>query len=83
MHSDTLNAGGPTEDDFSPIKIPPYIPASSEEIARRQALAERADRIREQLGPLGYSVTDVIRAARDAGLATEVSHEQPPGVSYD
>jgi hypothetical protein len=52
-------------EEFPPLTIPPYVPASAEEIARRQALAEQADRIREQLGPLGYSVVDIIREFRD------------------
>lgn len=57
--------------DLPPINIPPYVPASPEEIARRQALAERADRIRKQLGPLGYSVVDLIREMRDESALDE------------
>lgn len=58
-------------DDFPPIEIPPDVRATPEEIARRQAPAKEARRIRKQLGPLGFSAVDLIREARDEPVLNE------------
>jgi hypothetical protein len=44
------------------IHIPPIVPATPEELARRRALFAEIDRIREQIGPIGMNVVDLIDA---------------------
>lgn len=54
------------EREYRPtITLPPHIPATPEEIARRRAVAADADRIRELIGPIGISVSELIRQVRD------------------
>lgn len=45
--------------------IPPVVRASEEEIRRRKTLAARARRIRDAIGPIGISTTELIRQGRD------------------
>lgn len=47
------------------IILPPYHPPTAEELERRRALGERARAIRKRIGPLGFSVIDLIREDRD------------------
>lgn len=44
------------------IQLPPRIPATPEELARRRALFDEIDRIRESIGPIDISVDDLIDA---------------------
>jgi hypothetical protein len=44
------------------IQIPPILPATSEELARRRALFDEIDRLRDSIGPIGMSVDDLIDA---------------------
>lgn len=44
------------------IEIPPIAPATSEELARRKALFDEIDQLRESIGPIGMSVDDLIDA---------------------
>ena len=50
-----------------PLKIDlgPSLRPSPEEIARRKALGEEARKLREEIGPIGISVTDLIRELRE------------------
>ena len=50
---------------LSRIEIPPVVPATSEELERGRRLLEEAKRIREEIGPVGFSAVDLIRQARD------------------
>lgn len=53
------------------IPIPPDDPVTSEDIEQRRRLVEEAFSIRDALGPLGFSVVDLIRQARDDDDAAE------------
>lgn len=44
------------------IQIPAIAPATPEELARRKALFDEIDRLREAIGPIGMSVDDLIDA---------------------
>lgn len=48
-----------------PVVVPTLEPPTAEEIARRTALAEEARKLREEIGPLGFSAVDLIREGRD------------------
>jgi hypothetical protein len=45
--------------------LPPYEPASEEELQRRRALFERTMAIRESIGPIGIDPAQLIRELRD------------------
>lgn len=47
------------------IKLPPYKPPTPEELIRRQKLGEEILRLREEMGPIGRSVTELIREGRE------------------
>lgn len=47
------------------IVLPPYVPASPEEIARRKALAKEVDRLREAIGPVAVDLAEWIREDRE------------------
>lgn len=55
----------PPASDLPKITIPPHVPASAEEKSRRRALGQEADRLRELIGPIGMSTSDLIRQIRD------------------
>ncbi len=48
------------------IVVPTYIPPTPEELTRRRALGKEADRIRGKIGPLRFSLTDLIREDRES-----------------
>ena len=66
------------EDANFTITLPPYQPATPEEIARRRELGREATRLRELVGLIGISSSDLIRQVRDEaeGLSEE---EEPRG----
>lgn len=47
------------------VEIPPYVPATPEEIARRRALAEEVDRLRETMPIVARDAADLVREDRD------------------
>lgn len=53
------------------IELPPHVPASPEEIARRKALGKEADRLREAIGPFEMGAAALIRKMRHAGEEVE------------
>ena len=46
------------------IALPPFVPASPEEIARRRALFAKVMALREQIGPIGIRSDDLVHQAR-------------------
>lgn len=48
------------------IIVSPYIPPTPEELERRKKAAEEILRVRAEIGPIGRSVTDLIREDRDS-----------------
>ena len=48
------------------IILPPYNPPTPENLERRQNAAKEILRMRSEIGPLGRSVTDLIREDRDS-----------------
>lgn len=52
-------------ESLSAVVIPDYLPPTPEELARREALFAETTRIRDAIGPLDVSVTDLIREERD------------------
>lgn len=48
-----------------PIRLPPYKPASPEEIARRTKLMKEILELRARMKPLGFDAADLVRADRD------------------
>lgn len=49
------------------VEVPAYVPPTPAELARRQKLAVELDRFRAALGPLPFSLNDLIREDRDEG----------------
>jgi len=47
------------------IEMPPIPPATPEEIARRGEVVARIVALREKIGPIGISTSDLIREGRD------------------
>ncbi len=47
------------------IELPAYVPATPAEIARRRALAERVDRLRELMPAVARNAADLVREERD------------------
>ena len=47
------------------IIIPPSQPPTAEELERRRALNERTNKLRKRIGPLGFSLVDLIREDRE------------------
>jgi hypothetical protein len=47
------------------IELPPYIPPTPQELARRRELLDEADQIRTAIGPLGFSSVEIIRHSRE------------------
>ena len=47
------------------------LPARDAEVRQAQALAERMDRLRREIGPIGVRVCELIGAGRDGGWGTE------------
>ncbi|MBI4494962.1 MAG: hypothetical protein HY690_19485 [Chloroflexi bacterium] len=48
------------------ILLPPYKPPTPEELERRQRAAEEILRLRSEIGPVGRSVTELVRQDRDS-----------------
>lgn len=48
------------------IILSPYNPPSQEELDRRRGAAEEILRMRAEIGPIGKSVTDLIREDRES-----------------
>ncbi len=48
------------------LVLPPYKPPTHQELERRQLLGEKADEVREKIGPLGFSLSDLIREDRES-----------------
>lgn len=48
------------------IIVSPYIPPTPEELERRKRAAEEILRVRAEIGSIGKSVTDLIRADRES-----------------
>lgn len=46
--------------------LPAYKPPTAEALEKRRALGKAAKKLRERIGPLGFSVTDLIREDREA-----------------
>ena len=57
--------GAPPFPAMPKLVIPPYVPASDEEKARRRELGKEADRLRKLIEPIGMSTSDLIRQVRD------------------
>lgn len=62
-----MNHHHPEEHDAAPvtypaIDIPPIVPPTPEELARRRALFDEIARIRERIGPIGTNAVDLIDA---------------------
>ncbi|HEY7033204.1 MAG TPA: hypothetical protein VH482_17830 [Thermomicrobiales bacterium] len=47
------------------IKMPPIPPPTTEEIERRREVVSRIIALREKIGPIGISTSDLIREGRD------------------
>lgn len=47
------------------LVLPPYNPPTPEELERRRALGAEARKLREKIGPLSFSLTDLIREDRE------------------
>lgn len=47
------------------------LPARDAEVRQAQALAERMDRLRREIGPIGVRVCELIGAGRDGGWGPE------------
>jgi hypothetical protein len=47
------------------IELPPYKPLTPQELLRRQKLGEEIRRLREEMGPIGRSMTELIREGRE------------------
>lgn len=45
--------------------LPPYEPASEEELQRRRELFDHAMAFRERIGPIGITAAELIREVRD------------------
>ena len=45
--------------------LPPYVPPSPEQLEKRRQLGEEATRLREEIGPLDFSLTELIREDRE------------------
>ncbi len=54
MASDTTAGGRPR------LTIPPSVPASREELARRQAAVAEIRRLREEIGPLDLTLEELL-----------------------
>ncbi len=48
------------------IVLPPYRPPTPEQLERRRVLGEESRKLRKEIGPLGFSLTDLIREDREA-----------------
>jgi len=46
------------------LELPEYVPPTEEELARWKALAEEADRIRAEIGPIDIRTYDLLHLAR-------------------
>lgn len=56
------------EREYRPkISLPPYVPPTPEEIARRKALEAEVDRLREAIGVVTRDVAEWIREDRERG----------------
>ena len=49
-----------------PIDLPPYRPPTPEELAARRQIMARANRLREKVGRLPYSLTEWIHQERES-----------------
>ena len=47
------------------IIIPPSRPPTAEELERRRLLNEKTNNLRKRIGPLGFSLVDLIREDRE------------------
>jgi hypothetical protein len=47
------------------IKLPAISPPTSEELERRREVVDRILALRDQIGPIGISTSDLIREVRD------------------
>ena len=45
--------------------LPPYVPPTPEQLEKRRLLGEEATRPREEIGPLDFSLTELIREDRE------------------
>lgn len=45
--------------------LPPYVPPTPEDLERRRALEDEVKKLREKIGPLDFSLTDLIREDRE------------------
>jgi hypothetical protein len=50
---------------LSSIEVPPSVPPTPEEIARRQAHFVTVMALREEIGPIGISTDELVHAARE------------------
>ncbi len=50
------------------VVLPPYVPPTPEELARRKEAGRRMDAFREALGTVPFKVSDLIREGRDEEL---------------
>lgn len=48
------------------IVLSPYKPPTPEVLERRRRLGEEASNLREKIGPLGFSLTELIREDRES-----------------
>ncbi|MCX6021661.1 MAG: hypothetical protein NTZ05_08010 [Chloroflexi bacterium] len=48
------------------IVVPPYVPPTEEELARRDSVVRRIAEFRERRGVVPFSVTELIREDREA-----------------
>ncbi|TAK32081.1 MAG: hypothetical protein EPO21_15755 [Chloroflexota bacterium] len=46
--------------------LPPYVPPTPEDLERRRALEKEVKKLREKIGPLDFSLTDLIREDRES-----------------
>ncbi len=61
-HRNTANAAASA---LPKIEVPPHVPATAAEIARRRALALEVDRQRESMPVTARNAADIVRQDRD------------------
>jgi len=54
------------------------LPAQDAEVRQAQPLAERMDRLRREIGPIGVRVCELIEAGRDGGWGPGIRRGYPP-----
>jgi hypothetical protein len=47
------------------IKLPPLRPATAEQLARRRRVLDEAAALREEIGPIAVSVSELLREIRE------------------